>query len=644
MPYLGGKSAILTALTICLGARARATDRGSSAESLIKEGTPEARVSLKIANTSEFPFKPELYGDSIIIERRIKRGGPGGYRTRSGDGRRVVSDRRDEIDALCDHYSIQVGNPLAILTQDTAKRFLVNSTPSNLYAFFMEATNLKQIMTNYNEAEARMFKMEDSLNETRSYWPQKQEEIENLQMELKGLEVVRDFQRKIAALEAEIAWSKVVNAEKTLASHHEALNKAKDKLNKAENSVSECQIMLQEHVSAIKSEEENYRALLLQKQPLIAEKDKAKAALSNYKQKYSQLEAVSHEINAEVRSRREILNTLQAKIDEELAKENDELFLDTKRALEEKENEIVALNRSLAENSEKRNTINAELGVLSQQLSTAKRLQTDLKRSITNDEANLAAAQAAETNKLRAYGQTLPEAMEEINVTANKFKYRPVGPIGAYVTLKDQKWALPLSAIIGSNLASFITTSHEDRVMLQAILRKYKCNNQIIVISPAPIDISRGVPGPDYLTALDVLEISNDLVRKALITMTGLERVVLSENRPWAMNLIGVERPQNVDAAYTLQHRITATPNATIATALHMPPTGNPFESGKERIKLLTRQIKENSASLATCERDLRGLQDQIDKFDSQSQQLRVILHLPFRFCSYRVFCFCMCL
>jgi chromosome segregation ATPase len=212
--YVGGKSAILTALTICLGARAKATDRGSSAESLIKEGTAEARVSLNISNYSEFPFKPELYGDAVIIERRIKRGAAGSYRVRSGDGKRTVSERKDEIEALCDHYNIQVSNPLAILTQDTAKKFLVNSTPANLYSFFMEATNLKQIMNDYNEAEARMFKMQDSLDEARSYWPQKMEEIENLELELKALEVVRDSQRKIASLETEIAWSKVIGSEK----------------------------------------------------------------------------------------------------------------------------------------------------------------------------------------------------------------------------------------------------------------------------------------------------------------------------------------------------------------------------------------------------------------------------------------------
>ena len=213
---LGGKSAILTALTICLGARAKATDRGSSAESLIKEGTSEARVSLKISNASEFPFKPELYGDAVIIERRIKRGAGGTYRLRSGDGKRVVSERKDEIEALCDHYNIHVSNPLAVLTQDTAKKFLVNSTPENLYSFFMQATNLKQILDDYNEAEVRMRKMKDSLEEARSYWPQKEEEIENLEIELKALEVVRDSQRKIASLEAEIAWSKVILSEKVV--------------------------------------------------------------------------------------------------------------------------------------------------------------------------------------------------------------------------------------------------------------------------------------------------------------------------------------------------------------------------------------------------------------------------------------------
>ncbi len=381
--------------------------------------------------------------------------------------------------------------------------------------------------------------------------------------------------------------------------------------------------MLQEHIGAIQAEEAAYRELLLQKQPLISQKEKLKSSIAARKQKFQQLEQVSAEINKDVRERRAILDSLQAQIDEELAKENDAIFTETKQELEDKENEIVAQNRKLAEIGEVKAAISKELNDLNRQLSVAKGMQTELKNSINADEAHLATARAAENNKLRAYGHTLPEAMEEINSMSRSFKYKPVGPIGSYVTLKDQKWSLPLSAIIGSNLGSFITTNHEDRILLQNILRKHKCNNQIIVISAAPIDISRGVPGPAYLTALEVLEIGNDLARKALITMTGLERVVLSENRPWAMNLIGVERPHNVDSAYTLQHRITATANATIATALYNSPSGNPFGSSKERIKLLDRQIKNKTAELATCERDLHKIQSQCNTFEVRNQQLR---------------------
>ncbi len=35
---------------------------------------------------------------------------------------------------MCDHFQIEVDNPLAILTQDTARMFLANSTAKNKYA------------------------------------------------------------------------------------------------------------------------------------------------------------------------------------------------------------------------------------------------------------------------------------------------------------------------------------------------------------------------------------------------------------------------------------------------------------------------------------------------------------------------------
>lgn len=199
-----------------MGARASSTQRAASVESLIKEGACEARVIVTVSNRGSFPFRADVYGGSVIVERRIRRAGLNSYRTRSGDGKRTISERKEEIVALCDHFNIQVENPLAVLSQETAKKFLANATPADLYEFFMKGTNLEQMSYDFSYAQDRMDSMEKSLSMTKSFWPQKEAQIEELQDQLTALEHVRDSQQSIAKLKSEIAWTKVASSEKVI--------------------------------------------------------------------------------------------------------------------------------------------------------------------------------------------------------------------------------------------------------------------------------------------------------------------------------------------------------------------------------------------------------------------------------------------
>jgi structural maintenance of chromosomes protein 6 len=82
-----GKSAILAAIQICLGAGARRTHRARNLKELIRKETSSgmapscAKVQVKLLNRGDDGYKPEVYGSTIIVERTIqlKSGGGGGY-------------------------------------------------------------------------------------------------------------------------------------------------------------------------------------------------------------------------------------------------------------------------------------------------------------------------------------------------------------------------------------------------------------------------------------------------------------------------------------------------------------------------------------------------------------------------------------
>lgn len=133
----GGKSAILTGITIALGGKATATSRGNSLKSFVKEGKQAAIVEVTLKNTGAEAFKHSEYHDKIIVERTIRADGTGSWKLKN-EMDRIVSVSRSELNAICDHANIQVDNPMNVLTQDSARHFLSASHSDDKYQVSMK--------------------------------------------------------------------------------------------------------------------------------------------------------------------------------------------------------------------------------------------------------------------------------------------------------------------------------------------------------------------------------------------------------------------------------------------------------------------------------------------------------------------------
>jgi chromosome segregation ATPase len=75
-----------------------------------------AEVTIQIKNQGEEAFKPNEYGQSIIITRKFTKEGNSSWKIKSGEGK-VISTKKEELSAICDHMNIQVDNPMNVLTQ-----------------------------------------------------------------------------------------------------------------------------------------------------------------------------------------------------------------------------------------------------------------------------------------------------------------------------------------------------------------------------------------------------------------------------------------------------------------------------------------------------------------------------------------------
>jgi chromosome segregation ATPase len=75
-----------------------------------------AEVTITLKNCGHEAFRPEEYGSTITITRSFTQNGSSSYKIKNQQGK-IVSNKRDELSAILDHFMIDVDNPMNILTQ-----------------------------------------------------------------------------------------------------------------------------------------------------------------------------------------------------------------------------------------------------------------------------------------------------------------------------------------------------------------------------------------------------------------------------------------------------------------------------------------------------------------------------------------------
>jgi chromosome segregation ATPase len=75
-----------------------------------------AEVTITLKNCGHEAFRPDEYGNTITITRSFTQNGSSSYKIKNQHGR-LVSNKRDELSAILDHFMIDVDNPMNILTQ-----------------------------------------------------------------------------------------------------------------------------------------------------------------------------------------------------------------------------------------------------------------------------------------------------------------------------------------------------------------------------------------------------------------------------------------------------------------------------------------------------------------------------------------------
>jgi len=171
-----------------------------------------AAVVVKILNSGSDPFKPELYGDVITVERRFSRDGSSGYKLKSKTDR-IVSTKRDDLQEILDHYQFQIDNPMTVLTQDTARMFLGSSSAGDKYRLFMKGVQLLQLDADYAVMEGTVDTMEHTLEAKQEALQELKQKDRRCKAQWQIFERSSEIDEQVRLLQKKFAWVQVKTAE-----------------------------------------------------------------------------------------------------------------------------------------------------------------------------------------------------------------------------------------------------------------------------------------------------------------------------------------------------------------------------------------------------------------------------------------------
>ncbi|KAB0395800.1 hypothetical protein E2I00_013785 [Balaenoptera physalus] len=503
-----GKSAVLTALIVGLGGKAIATNRGSSLKGFVKDGQNSADISITLRNRGDDAYRASVYGDSIIVQQHISMDGSRSYKLKSETGT-VVSTRKEELIGILDHFNIQVDNPVSVLTQEMSKQFLQSKNEGDKYKFFMKATQLEQMKEDYSyimetkeRTKEQINQGEERLTELKRQCLEKEERFQSIA----GLSTMKT---NLEYLKHEMAWAVVNEIEKQLNAIRDNIKIGEDRAARLERKTEEQQVRLDEAEKKYKDIQDKLEKISQETNARAPECMALKADLTSKKRTYNEAEVLYNRSLNEYRALK--------KDDEQLCKRIEEL--------------------------------------------RKRREELDVKNTLNYNQRQLKELKDSKTDRLKRFGPHVPALLEAIDDAYRRghFTYKPVGPLGACIHLRDPELALAIESCLKGLLQAYCCHNHADERVLQALMKRFYppgTSRPQIIVSEFRNDVydvrHRAAYHPEFPTVLTALEIDNAVVTNSLIDMRSIETVLLIKNNSVARKVMQSQKPpKNCREAFT---------------------------------------------------------------------------------------------
>lgn len=246
------------------------------------------------------------------------------------------------------------------------------------------------------------------------------------------------------------------------------------------------------------------------------------------------------------------------KCEKEIAAATEKLETDNREKIDRINNKIKELEEKRANLTKRTREISLETDEATKRHSDLSKKKDELKDDLqelqkrkTDISQGIQKLKAQKENGLKAFGNKMPEVLQDI---ANERRWKgrpPVGPFGQFMNLKYHEYAELMEILLGNQLSNFAVETFEDQALLRRILQRHdlgRCN--IMVAKRDYFDFSHDEPDTNYLTILRAIDFDDEYVKRQLVISNNIHQILLMNNRAEAEEIMN-SRPRNIKAAYT---------------------------------------------------------------------------------------------
>ncbi|KAM0448639.1 hypothetical protein ACHAO4_008350 [Trichoderma viride] len=529
-----GKSAVLTALTLCLGGKASDTNRGGSLKSFVKEGREHGSLVVKIKNAGSDAYQPDTYGSSITVERHFTKSGASGFKIKNEQGK-VVSVKKQEVEEISEWYALQIGNPLTVLSQDNARQFLNAASPAQKYKYFVSGVQLEQLDNDYKMSQ-------DTLDKTLILRDDLDEKIDVVKKEMDDAQRLAEIAQKNQGLREkarhyrnQLVWSQVVERERELEQRNADIARRDKELVDWERDTVKASAKLDEADERLARAQEARETLNNEEETFEEKMSAAEIAWNDAKRKQTELQREERDAHMRLKTLRTDIQSCENKIKEE----ENRLDGSTGSARVQKDQELSEaqakeknINEQIAEAKAKTPALKNKIDKAKEACEHADRIVQDKRKEVVMAQKGVRELEQSSGSAFDGYDQELLNLARQVEKDSG-FESKPLGPLGTHITLRKPEWSALLEKTLGETLNAFVVKSKRDHSRLSNLIQRLGLKRQppIYIAYGGSIDTRAQEPDAEFDTILRVLEFDHDLIRTQLVINNQIEKVILIKER-----------------------------------------------------------------------------------------------------------------